>query len=378
MRNYWLTIFFGILAACGQSEAPADHQEMLYVGTFSVRNSEGIYAYAFDRAERTFIPVDTVNGPDSPSFIDISEDGRFLYSANRQGIGPDSTFGSVMAYRIDPATGQLSLLDQSSSYGISPCHIHTDGSKLYLSHYAGGSISVFQLAADGRIASLLDTIHHTGGSVHPERQEAPHLHSIRTLPEKDIFLAADLGTDQLVFYRTLEDAVQTAPLAPIKTEAGAGPRHFTFSSDHHFLFVAEELSSSVSVHQLDLEDDSTEFLQRLSTLPEDFSSPNTVADIHLSPDGRFLYVSNRGHDSLAIFSVDPATGRLQLVGHQSTLGKTPRNFLMDPLGTFLLIANQDTDEIILFDRDTSSGLLEATDTRISMPSPVSLKWLKLR
>lgn len=379
MTLRWLFVFCCLLSACSPGTTPQQpkEKEILYVGTFSVRGSEGVYAFEFDRVSRNFQLIETVSGPDSPSFLDVSPDGGYLYTANREGIRPDSLNGSVSAYRIDPNTGQLQLLNQSSSFGASPCHIHTDGERLYLSHYAGGSISVLSLAEDGSIGSLLDTIQHTGAGPHPTRQEGPHLHSILSLPASGLFLAADLGTDQLAFYQAEATDVKKAAIPPIRTEGGAGPRHFTFSADHDYVYVAEELSSTVSVHRLQLGEQTTSSLQRVSTLPETFSTQNTVADIHLSPDGRFLYVSNRGHDSLAIFAVDAETGQLSLVGHQSVLGKTPRNFLVDPKGEFILVANQDTDEIILFDRDPTSGLLESTDIRISLPSPVCLRLINL-
>lgn len=376
----WLLFFSLFMLACGndtQTVEQPKEKEILYVGTYSVRSSEGVYVYAFDREKRSFELIETATGPDSPSFLDISPDGRFLYTANRQGIGTDSLSGSVSAYRIDPASGKLELLNEASSYGISPCHIYSDEDHLYLSHYGGGSISVLSLKEDGSIRALVDTVQHTGHGPNKTRQEAAHLHSIQKVPNTAYFLAADLGIDALTFYQIKGDEVVPAPIPAIKTEAGAGPRHFTFSPDGHFLYVAEELSSSVSVYSLDPANRPTSFLQRLPTLPVDFSDQNTVADIHLSPDGKFLYVSNRGHDSLAIYRVDPSSGTLELVGHQPVMGKTPRNFMIDPQGTFLLVANQDTDDIIFFQRDVKTGLLEATDIRISVPSPVCLRMLML-
>jgi 6-phosphogluconolactonase len=374
---HWILWAGFFLIACHTTAPnPETEKERLYVGTYSVRNSEGVYVYAFDRKKHSFELIATATGPDSPSFLDISPDGQFLYSANRQGIGTDSLSGSVSAYQIHPASGNLQLLNEASSYGLSPCHIFADESHLYLSHYAGGSITVLSLAKDGSIASLVDTVQHTGHGPHKNQQTA-HMHSIQTIPGTDLFLAADLGMDLLTFYQIGENGVQQASMAPIKTEPGTGPRHFTFSKDGQYLYVAEELSSSVSLYELDLEQEQTRFMQRLSTLPSDYDGQNSVADIHLSPDGKFLYVSNRGHESLAIYQVNPNDGRLAFIGHQSVLGKTPRNFLIDPKGTFLLVANENTDEIIFFDRDLETGLLQDSGVRISVPSPVSLQWLHL-
>lgn len=371
----WFILSGLVLISCGpesQTTEQTKEMEVLYVGTYSVRNSEGVYVYAFDRKNRSFELLETVTGPDSPSFLDISPDHRYLYTANRQGVGADSLSGSVSAYRIDPASGKLELLNEASSHGISPCHVHADANHLYLSHYGGGSISVLSLKEDGSIRALVDTVQHSGRGPNENRQEAAHLHSIQKVPNTDYFLAADLGIDALTFYQITDNDVVQAPIPAIKTEGGTGPRHFTYSPDGHFLYVAEELTSSVSVYALDMQNRQSSFLQRLSTLPADFQDQNTVADIHLSPDGRFLYVSNRGHHSLAIYRVDPSNGRLELVGHQSVLGQTPRNFMVDPQGAFVLVANQDTDEIIYFERDMETGLLEATDVRIAVPSPVCL------
>lgn len=374
---YWIFLAVFFLIAC-HTTAPnlQPEKERLYVGTYSVRNSEGIYVYAFNRKEHSFELIETATGPDSPSFLDISPDSRFLYSANRQGIGKDSTFGSVSAYQINPDSGTLQLLNEASSYGISPCHIFSDGKFLYLSHYAGGSLTVLSLKEEGSIAALIDTVQHSGQGPHKNQQTA-HLHSVLSIPGTDLFLAADLGMDQLTFYQLEGNKVQQAAIAPIKTEAGAGPRHFTFSKDGKYLYVAEELSSSVSLYELDLKQEQTRFIQRLPTLPADYDGQNSVADIHLSPDGKFLYVSNRGHESLAIYQVKAEGGRMTFIGHQSALGKTPRNFLIDPKGTFLLVANENTDEIIFFDRDMETGLLKDTGIRVSVPSPVSLQFLQL-
>lgn len=366
-----------VLAACG-SEQPAAQQaaakEILYVGTYSVRNSKGLYVYTFDREQRKFELLETHQGPDSPSYLDISPDEKYLYTTNRQGIGTDTLSGSVSAYRIDPTTGKLQLLNEASSSGISPCHIYADSDNVYVSHYAGGSLSVLSLRSDGGIDALLDTVQHTGSGPNTSRQEAAHLHSILGVPNTPYFLAADLGTDEMTFYQIENGQVVKAPIPAIESEPGSGPRHFTFSPDGRKLYVAEEITSTVSVYDLDTEQRQTTFLQRLPTLPADFQDATKVADIHLSPDGKFLYISNRGHESLAIYRVK-SDGTLGDPQFQSVLGKTPRNFLIDPQGTFILVGNKDTDEIILFDRDQETGLLEPTEVRIKMPSPVCIRML---
>ncbi len=375
-----LLLIATLFAACTAPEPTNEPLEILYVGTYTVRGSEGIYAFQFDRANQTFEPIDTMATLDSPSFLTISPDKCFLYSVNRAGVDTSTNFGSVSAFSIDSKSGQLNPLNTTSSFGKSPCHIslRADGEEAYISHYGGGSLSVLEIDADGSIGSLIDTLSHTGSGVNAQRQEAPHVHSIQQIPGTEQVIVADLGIDQLKIYHLENDTLTPAILPAVKTELGAGPRHFTFSPDGRLLYVAEELSSTVSVHQLNLEDGSAEQLQRLSTLPDDFAAYNTVADIHRSPDGQFLYVSNRGHNSLAIYEVDSTSGELTLLGHQKTGGDTPRNFHVDVKGEFVLVAHQDSDNITVFERDGETGLLTKLDVELQVPSPVCLKMVELR
>jgi len=366
-----------LLSACTNPETAIEPMEILYVGTYSVRGSEGIYAFRFDRTKSTFEPIDTAATLDSPSFLAISPDNRFLYSVNRLGLDTSTNFGSVSAFSIDQNSGQLEPLNTTSSFGESPCHISlsADGKQAYISHYSSGSIAVLEIAEDGSIGNLIDTLLHSGSSAHPQRQQAPHVHSIQPIPGTEQIVVADLGIDQLKIY-DLQNGNLTE-LSQIKTEPGAGPRHFTFSPEGQFLYVAEELSNTVSVHALDRATVTFSAVQRTSTLPENFTETNTVADIHLSPDGQFLYVSNRGHESLAIYKIDQTNGMLTLVGHQPTGGQKPRNFYVDAKGEFVLIAHQDSDNITVFERDAATGLLEKLDVELQVPSPVCLKMVRL-
>lgn len=370
-----LSVCFLLLSATLKAFA----QETLYVGTFSVRGSEGIYSYSFDREQKSFTLLQAIATPESPSYIALSTEGDVLYSANRGGTEQHPDWGSVSSFSINNDTRKLSPLNEISSYGISPCHIAVDDHQdwLYVSHYGGGSLSVFSTEPNGRIDALADSVQHTGSSIHPDRQKTSHVHSIQAIPQSNYFISADLGLDYLKIYEMKGYAAVPAPVSFITTEAGAGPRHFAQMKDTPYIYVAEELTCTVSVHHLDMDQHKTYQIQRLSTLPDSLSVDNpetafSVADIHISPDGKFLYVSNRGHNSLAIFLIDSDTGTLTTVDHASTLGETPRNFMIDPQGEFVFVANQNSDNITLFQRDSSSGRLTYTGTEIPVPSPVSL------
>ena len=363
-----------ILATSAIITSQAWAQEVLYVGTYSVRGSEGIYAYTYNREQQTFDLLQTTTTAESPSFLALSPDGQYLYSTNRGGVKGSPDTGSVSAFSVESESGELTLINEMSSYGVSPCHVQVDDENdwLYVSHYGGGSLSVFPIGPEGEIKAFADSVQHTGHSVNPNRQDAPHVHSIQAIPQTDYFIVADLGLDQLKIYQMNEGDISAAPVPFIATEKGAGPRHFIQAEGSPYIYVAEELTSTVSVHTLNMKKKNTRQIQRLSTLPEGFSENNTVADIHISPDGKFLYVSNRGHDSLAIFEINAKDGTLTARGHQPTQGKTPRNFMIDPKGEFVLVANQDTDNVVFFQRDAATGQLTSTGTELSIPSPVCL------
>ncbi|MCP3933115.1 MAG: lactonase family protein, partial [Bacteroidetes bacterium] len=334
-------------AGCTSQKETTPQKEYLYVGTYSVRGSEGIYSFQFDRKNLQFKLVGTSETLMNPNFLEINEKGEHLYSVNGGSLPTYEEYGSLSAFEIDKETGSLSKLNETSSYGKGPCHISLsqDQKSLYISHYSGGSLAVFDVKENGRIGMLTDSLTHTGSSVNPSRQEKPHVHSILPISGTDYFIAADLGTDKLNIYKLLDGQITPAGITFIQTEGGAGPRHFDFLPNSPFIYVGEEMTSTISVHFLDLEKGETHQIQRISTLPEDFSENNSVADIHISPDGKFLYVSNRGYDGLGIFSVDKASGKLTTIGHQKTGGKKPRNFLIDKKGEFVLAAHQDTDNI---------------------------------
>lgn len=337
-----------------------------YLGTYTDGESQGIYKYLLSR-DGSLRPVGLMARAENPSFLARSADGQYLLAVNEVS-GADGQ-GYLSSFRIGADT--LSLLDRETSGGAYPCHValRADGF-VVVANYGGGNIGLLQLQKDGTLSGLLDVQQHQGSGPHP-RQEAPHAHSGWFTENGDV-IAVDLGTNQLWLSHidTGEGKFLPSNPATFALEAGAGPRHLALHPGKPWIYVVNELSSSVSLVKRD-ETGAYEIVQTLSTLPGDFAGENTCADIHLSPDGKFLYASNRGHNSLAIFSVDPGSGTLKALGQEPTRGETPRNFSLSPDGRFLLVANQATDNLVSFRRDEASGLLAYVD-QVEAPSPVCI------
>lgn len=368
-----LTFSLNIFAQSGK--------EILYVGTFNVRESKGIYVYEFNRAKGSLKLIQTITDQESPSFLDIHPNGKFLYSVNRGAVEGYENSGSATTYTIDRKTGKLTFLNHVSSHGQGPCHISIDkaGEWAFVSNYSEGNFVVLPVLQDGTLGAAMDAKKYTGNSVNRLRQDQPHIHSARLSKDNKYIYVSDLGTDKIYNYTIdLKKGRLNPALQPEVTVApGAGPRHFTFHPTGKFAYSAEELSSSVCVFSVNPATGALTILQdTVRSLPKGFKDPNTSADIHTDPKGKFLYLSNRGHDALAIYSIG-ASGKVKLIGHQKTLGKTPRNFMVDPKGKYILVANQDTDSIVVFKVNQKTGLLTPTGKQIKVPSPVCLKLLTL-
>lgn len=343
----------------------AAQEQLLYVGTYTTEGSEGIYVFKFNTQTGALTRVSTMGGIQNPSFLAISPDKSRLYAVSE--IDP----GVVNSYRINPQSGKLSLLNIRPANGVWPCHIAVDktGKNVLVGNYGSGNLCLLPIKADGSLGEPGPTLQHTGKGANPERQEKAHVHSINIAPNnRDVFVA-DLGIDKIMAY-TLDASKGTLqPGNPpfIQVKPGAGPRHFAFHPKKKFAYAILELDCTVGVYRY--EKGALKAVQTISTLPDDFNGKNTCADIHISPDGKFLYGSNRGHHSIVMYRINQKTGELTLVGHQSVLGETPRNFTIDPSGNFLLVANQDTDNIQVFRRDKKTGKLThvAEGAKVSMP-----------
>jgi 6-phosphogluconolactonase len=349
-----------------------------YFGTYTERGSQGIYVADFDSSNGRLTSLRLAAKTPQPSFLAAARNLNFLYAINELGQFSGQHTGAVSAFSIDPATGQLSLLNQVSSRGPGPAHIVLDrtAANLLVANYDGGSVAVFHLLPDGRIGESTAYVQHRGSSVNRERQEAPHAHAITMAPDNRFAIVADLGLDKLLAYPFDASRGTLGQPRSIDTEPGVGPRHLTFAPSGKFLFVINELRSSVTVYSYDPRDAAMAPLQSISTLPSNFTGTNTAAEIALLPSGKFLYASNRGDDnSITVFAVDAARGTLAPVQHIPTTGKTPRNFAIDPSGEWLLAANQDSNTVVTFRIDKASGCLTLANQPIDIYSPTMVDFV---
>ncbi|HTE33475.1 MAG TPA: lactonase family protein [Chryseolinea sp.] len=374
MKLAFFTLFIALSAYNADAQSK---KEILYAGTYSVRGSEGIYVYQFDRAKRTLKKIQTVPSLESPTYLTLSPSGKFLYAVNRGKANISDNGGSVSAYAIDRKTGFLSGLNHRSSYGDMPCYISLDrsGKFAFICNYAKGNLVVLPIFEDGLLGIPADAKKYSGSSINSTRQEEPHVHSATFSADNRFVYVCDLGTDKIYVYEFSADSgkLTPTPLSEVNVNPGSGPRHLTFHPNGNYAYLAEELTSSVCVFQVNkMTGDLTVMQDTVRALPSDYSGPNASADIHTDIKGNFLYMSNRGHNSISIFSIAP-DGRVVLVGQQLVDGKTPRNFLIESKGEFMFVANQDTDTIITYKINPKTGALTAVGKPVAIPSPACLK-----
>nr|WP_321841057.1 lactonase family protein [Paraburkholderia bannensis] len=358
----------------------------LIVGTYTGGKSEGLYVYRFDSktgdAQQVSV-AKTVN----PSYLVVSRDKRFVYAVNELpgDNGPATTRGDVSAFGFDAASGQLTFLDKVSAQGNDPCYLSLspDGKYLLVANYSvaadpGGSFAVLPIEQDGKLGQSVLTVHHEGGGPVKGRQDNAHVHSTVFSPDGRYLFTQDLGTDKLWTYRYTPDGtrglVSPAEWRYTDVKAGTGPRHLVFGNDGRHAYLTSELAGTVSVFNYE---DGHLKLEQVEKLAEpDFKGAVGAAALHLSPDGKFLYVSNRGDaNDISIFAVDPTSGKLKRVGRQASLGKSPREFAIDPSGQWLIVGNQNSDTVYVFRRDQETGLLEANPKKIDIGSPVDFKFV---
>ncbi|HWR13574.1 MAG TPA: lactonase family protein [Terriglobales bacterium] len=354
------------------SEKGGDY--ILYVGTYTVRGSRGIYAFEFDSSSGKLRPMGLMAEGVNPSYLVLDSRTSTLYAVSEVSDYKGQNTGAIQSYKIDSGTGKLQLLNQISSQGSGPCFLSLDESRyLFVANFGGGNIGVFPLMDGGRIGSATALVQHHGSGANPTRQSKPRPHAIALSPNRKLAVVADLGLDKLLLYRFDPQNGSITPLHPpsVKVHDSAGPRHFVFSNDGRHLYLVNEIDSTVSVFSVNQDDVTFKPVQTISTLPPKFTGQNDAAEIRLMPDGRFLYVSNRGGDSLTAYAVNAEQGTLKQIGTYSSEGKTPRTFDVAPGGKFLVVANEASDEISILRVDTNTGALADTGIREKVASPTS-------
>ena len=347
--------------------AKDDH--IMYVGTYTGPQSKGVYAWRFSSATGKLTEIGAVGETANPSFLAIHPNGKYLYTAN------ETKEGMVTALAIDRNSGQLKVINSSSSKGSGPCYVSVDstGKNVLVANYGGGSVAVLPIdPKDGKVEAASAHVEHQGKSVDPKRQTKAFAHCIKPSPDNRFALVADLGIDQLLVYRFDANAGTLNLLEAGKLKPGAGPRHFAFHPNKRMVYVINELNSTVTSFAWD--NGNLYERQTISTLPEGFTATNYPAEIVVHPSGKWLYGSNRGHDSIAVFAIDK-DGKLTAAGHTPTQGQSPRNFALDPSGKWLFAANQRSNNIVLFKVDGSSGKLTPDGQVLKATSPVCVRFL---
>lgn len=385
IRHFVLGLLTALMAVAMiqfASAAEGGSSSLVYIGTYTGPKSKGIYAYRLDAKSGALESLGLAAEATSPSFVAIHPTEKFLYAANEVDASGGKRSGAVSAFSIDQQSGKLTLLNQQPSDGPGPCHVSVDGSGkcVFVANYGGGSIASYPIKSDGSLGEAASFIQHKGSSVNRSRQEAPHAHCIAADPGNKFVLAADLGLDRLLVYKldpaTARLSENDPPFGSVSP--GSGPRHFSFTPNGRFCYVINEIESTLTAFSYDQSKGALKEIQTVSTLPAEADSKgNSTAEIEVHPSGRFVYGSNRGHNSIAVFSIDPKRGKLGLVQHQATGGKVPRGFGIDPTGRFLLAANQDSDNIVVFRLDPRSGRLSPTGQEVQVGSPVCVRFMRV-
>lgn len=370
-----LLFLIGILLAATPVSAK---KHVLYVGTYTDGMANGIFVYSFSDHSGKLKDLKIPTVSNNPSFLAIAPGKKFLYAVGELDNLGDNNSGGVAAFRIQD-NYSLKIINHVLTYGANPCHVSVspDGKLLSASNYTGGNLSLFRIEDNGGLSKLVQRIQDEGSGPFPERQAAPHVHSSQFAGKGKLLYAADLGIDQLKIFSVNEKA--DIPLTPysnpfVKLPPGSGPRHFAFSSDGRYIYVINELASTISV--LMKYGDDWKDIQDIKTLPKDFKGESWCADIHISADGRFVYGSNRGHNSIAVFKRDQVSGKLDLIEIVPVEGDWPRNFAIDPSGGFILVANQKSNNITVFKINQDTGKLKYTGIKVSNHAPVCLTFLK--
>jgi 6-phosphogluconolactonase len=363
----------------GAADRAGSKPFLVYFGTYTGADSKGIYVSRFDpdtgKLSEPTLAAESVN----PAFLTLAPDRRFLFAVNETEQFNGQAGGAVSAFKLDASSGKLEFLNQQPSGGTDPCHLVTDpgGKYVLVANYTSGSVAALPVETNGTLDPASSVIQHRGSSVNRERQAGPHAHCVAVDPAQHRVFVCDLGLDKVMIYRLSETDGKLTPeeIPSAGLKPGSGPRHIVFSSDRRHAYVLSEMGATLTVFRYNPEHGDLNEIQTVSTLPEDFHGKNTSAEVALLPSGKFIYASNRGDDSIAVFAVDEASGRLSFVERQSSHGKTPRCFAIDPTGHYLIAANQNSENVVVFRIDAQTGKLTWTGQTIEVGKPVCVTFV---
>lgn len=381
LNFYIIVACLALLPACLSGNLMAGEKDMLrlYTGSYATADEEGIKCYEFNPRSGAVSYVSGFSGIENPSFLALHSSGEFLYAVSETDRKEGNLSGGVASFRIT-SSGGLVKLNEVPSGGAAPCHIALDRTEqvLMAANYNGGNVSIFPLMADGSLGPMSCLRQHSGSGVNPARQKGPHAHSINPSPDNRFALAADLGLDKVFVYRLDTEAGRLEVNTPAfaRVSPGSGPRHLAFHPTRSVVYVINEIASTVTVFRYQPDEGALMEIQSVSTLPEGFQDRNSTAEVVVSPDGKYLYGSNRGHDSIAVFVIDQDSGKLEPVQHRPTGGRTPRNFCLSPDGGYLLAANQRSGNMVVFPLDQATGKLLDPVDEVSLQAPVCIKFVK--
>jgi 6-phosphogluconolactonase len=370
----FLTLLFAAPAFSQKKDETPKTYDLL-IGAYTTGTNKGIAVYRFYTETGKTAYLNEVDGIDNPSYLCIAKNNRFVYSVNETGADRK---GSITAFSFEPKVGKIEVINQQPSTGTGPCYISVDKAQkhVFVANYASGALTVLPVNKDGSLAPAVQTIQDQGHGPNKSRQEGPHVHTAMLSPDEKYLLFTDLGTDKLNIYRYKPG--QDQPLSPaepatIEVLPGHGPRHIDFSPDKKYMYLITEMGGVIYVY--DYDGPKFRQLEAISLVADGFKGATGAADIHVSPDGRFLYTTNRGDaNEIVVFSINPDNGRLTFVERKPSMGKTPRNFVIDPSGNYLLVANQNSDDIYVYRINKQTGKLALTTSKINIGNPSCLKF----
>ena len=382
MRHFciWLMAMPAVFSSARLLGAAKTAPEYLvYFGTYTGKGSQGIYVCRFRPSTGKLTAVELAAETPNPSFLAADPAEHYLFAVNELENYGGAKSGSVSSFAIDRHTGKLTALNTVASRGEDPCHVTVakDGKHVLVANYTSGSVEVLPVEPDGKLGEASDFIQHHGSSVNPERQAGPHAHNIVLTPDNRLALVADLGLDKVMIYRfNSEKGTLTPNDPPFGTvKAGSGPRHIALDPNGRFAYVISEMGNIVTAFDWNASKGSLREIETVPTLPKSFKGENTGAELVVDRSGRFLYGSNRGHDSIVVYRIDPATGKLTFVQDASTLGREPRNFALDPTGRYLFAANQNSNTVVVFRVNPRTGRLTPAGEKIDVVSPVCVTFV---